>query len=286
MALLNIGIELFSLLDRLKPVHFPLLMDKKYGKNNPKLPAADLGMISGGIGNAEHLQVAQAMRKSCTTLVAFGTCATHGGIPAMRNQWENKEVVKTIFSPATTDAETVPHQDIPPLLDRVYSLDEQIHVDIFLPGCPPNPRRIARVLDDFLENRVSIPPTKSVCDTCPARRSGAGKQTIRRCTENVTYNPGKPLSHMQCLLEQGFLCMGPVTAAGCSSDGDPRCIKARMPCRGCFGPVRHGDNQMIGMLNALISKGVDLKTIIDRKSMLRFSGAHGLLRPIKKKPKD
>ena len=87
---------------------------------------------------------------------------------------------------------------------------------------------------------------------------------------------------MRCLLEQGFLCMGPVTAAGCSQDGEPACIKARVPCRGCFGPVRHRDNQMLGMMNGLVSQGIDFKTIVDRKSMLRFSGAHGRLRPLNK----
>ena len=33
-------------------------------------------------------------------------------------------------------------------------------------------------------------------------------------------------------------------------------------------------------LNALASNGVDHRTIVDRKSLLRFSGAHGLLKPV------
>ncbi len=78
------------------------------------------------------------------------------------------------------------------------------------------------------------------------------------------------------------MCMGPVTAAGCAKRGAPSCISARVPCRGCFGPVRKDGNQLLDMMNALASNGIDYKTVIDRRSLLRFSGAHGRLRPIKK----
>jgi len=36
-----------------------------------------------------------------------------------------------------------------------------------------------------------------------------------------------------CLLTQGMVCLGPVTRGGCGA----LCIKANMPCTGCFGPV-------------------------------------------------
>jgi F420-non-reducing hydrogenase small subunit len=37
------------------------------------------------------------------------------------------------------------------------------------------------------------------------------------------------------------------------------------------------------MMNALASNGIDYKSVVDRRSMLRFSGAHGTLRPVKKR---
>ena len=55
---------------------------------------------------------------------------------------------------------------------------------------------------------------------------------------------------------------------------------ARVPCRGCYGPVRPDGNQMLEMINALASQSIDWKGLMDRKSLLRFSGAHGLLRPL------
>jgi F420-non-reducing hydrogenase small subunit len=142
------------------------------------------------------------------------------------------------------------------------------------------------VIVALLEGRAPNLPDKSVCDTCPTRREGkCAVKKVRRFLQNAQYEPGQPLGQMRCLLEQGLLCMGPVTRAGCSgAHGDaPRCISARVPCRGCFGPVKPGGNQMLDMLNALASNGVDIKSVPDRLSLLRFSGAHGrLLNPTRR----
>lgn len=290
ISLLNIGEALIPLLDRLQLVHLPLLMDHKYSdpagsETEISIPGAEIGLVSGGVANAQQLQVLQAMRKSCTTLVALGTCGTHGGIPAMINQWPMADALQTVFSTVTTEPKDVPNQDIPPMLDRVYSLDEKVQVDLFLPGCPPSPTLIAQLLENMLDGGPRKLQTKSVCDTCPTRRTGTGEKKLRRFTVNARFDSNESTASMRCLLEQGFLCMGPVTVGGCGHEGEPACIKARVPCRGCYGPVRHQDNQMLGMLNGLVSQGIDFKTIIDRKSMLRFSGAHGRLRPLKEKKK-
>jgi F420-non-reducing hydrogenase small subunit len=74
--------------------------------------------------------------------------------------------------------------------------------------------------------------------------------------------------------------MGPVTKAGCGGDGVlPRCISAKVPCRGCYGPVQKNGNQRLDILNALASNGIDISSLPETTSLLRFSGAHHLLRP-------
>ena len=156
---------------------------------------------------------------------------------------------------------------------------------MMLPGCPPNPAHIAEMITALLEDREPQLPTKSVCDTCPTKREGKGSlSTVKRFTENVQFDPEKPISEMRCLLEQGFMCMGPVTAAGCAKRGAPSCIEVRVPCCGCFGSVLPKGNQMLDMMNALASNGIDFKSVVDRRSMLRFSGAHGNLRPLRRAP--
>ena len=286
IAILNLGETLLDLLPQLDFVHIPVLMDHKhYGQLGDKteidIPKATVGLLSGGIRNEEHLEVAHEMSKKCDILIALGTCATHGGIPALINSYTNDELFNQYYHTESTDSnEVVPSQGLPKLLDRCYALDEQIKVDIYLPGCPPHPDQIASAILALLSGETPELPFKSVCDTCPTKREGKGKvKTIKRFITTPEFDPDQPLDQMQCLLEQGYLCAGPVTRAGCSgNEGEgPRCIAARVPCRGCYGPVRQEGNQLLDMLNALVSNGIDIKSLAERDSLLRFSGAHNRL---------
>ncbi|MBU1565421.1 MAG: methyl viologen-reducing hydrogenase [Proteobacteria bacterium] len=290
IAILNIGEALIPIItEALEIVHAPVLMDHKYfgqcGEGvTLTIPEATVGIVTGGVSNHEHLEVLEEMRKKCTVLIALGTCATHGGIPALMNGQNRQESWEGIYQTVTTDpGAKIPHIEVPEPLDRVYACDEKVKIDMQLPGCPPNPELIAEVLVSLLEGRPPVLPGKSVCDTCPTERKGKGDvNKVKRFLTNAKFTPGAPIDEMRCLLEQGYLCMGPVTAAGCSKRGAPSCISARVPCRGCFGPVRKDGNQLLDMMNALASNGIDYKSVVDRRSLLRFSGAHGQLRPVKK----
>ena len=291
IAFLNIGEDLVPLItETLEIVHAPLLMDHKYfgqcGEGvTLEIPDAVIGIVTGGVNNHEHLEVLREMRKKCKALIALGTCSTHGGIPALMNGQNQRSSWEGIFSTVSTDpGGEIPTVAVPPPLDRVYACDEKVKIDMLLPGCPPNPELIAEVITSFVEERDPVLPSKSVCDTCPVKREGKGAvNEVIRFLKNVEFKPGAPIDDMRCLLEQGFMCMGPVTAAGCAKSGVPGCISARVPCRGCFGPVRQGGNQLLDMMNGLASNGIDYKSVVDRRSILRFSGAHGRLRPLKKR---
>lgn len=286
IAILNIGESLIDILGLIDFVHIPVLMDHKYygqlgdGKEL-EIPEAVVGIVSGSVANEEHLEVLEVMRKQCKVLIALGTCATHGGLPALMNSSGLGEGIRDTYSTSTTEDCQVPTDIVPKPLDRVYALDEKVKIDIILPGCPPNPKLIAEVITALVEGRDPVLPGKSVCDTCPTKREGKGDvKEVRRFLQNAKFDSDKPVSDMRCLLEQGLMCMGPVTAAGCARRGTPSCISARVPCRGCFGPVLKDGNQMLDMMNALASNGIDFKSVVDRRSLLRFSGAHGLLRPL------
>jgi len=291
ISIVDLGERLLTVLDLVEFVHIPVLMDHKYygqlgdGKHI-HIPEADVGIISGGIRNSEHLEVAEEMRKQCKTIVALGTCATHGGIPALANSYENQEILDRYYSTETTDKPNVlPSDGIPTLLDASYALDEKIKVDVYLPGCAPHPDQVFVGLAALLGLMPLALADKSVCDTCPTIREGKGQvKQLRRFLQAPHYGaPDEPLNQMRCLLEQGLLCMGPVTKAGCGGDGVvPRCIIARVPCRGCYGPVEQDGNQLLGMLNALASNGIDIGSLPEYTSLLRFSGAHHLLTPRKK----
>ena len=201
----------------------------------------------------------------------------------MRRLYSSNEILERYYSTETTDKDSsFPKEDIPPLLDACYALDEKIRVDVCLPGCPPHPDQILAALTALLKGEPVELPAGSVCDTCPTVREGKGQvKALKRFLQPPDYNgPDEPLDKMRCMLEQGLLCMGPVTRAGCGGENMlARCISARVPCRGCNGPVKQDGNQLLGMLNALASNGIDIASLPETTSLLRFSGAHQLLRP-------
>lgn len=301
ISIIDMGERLLDILKVADIVHLPALMDSKYfgqlgDGTKLTIPKADVGIISGSIRNEEHVEVAEEMRRQCNIIIALGTCATHGGIPSLTNSFHNEETLDRYYNTESTDIEenrgsghqsinssvNYPSKGIPELLDSCYALDEKIKVDIYLPGCPPHPDHIFNALVALVQGSELTLPDKSVCDTCPTVREGKGKiKQLRRFLEAPKYGaPGEPLDKMRCLLEQGFLCMGPVTRGGCGGDGTlPRCISARVPCRGCYGPVKHEGNQRLDMLNALVSNGINIKSMPETISLLRFSGGHGMLRP-------
>ena len=291
VTILDIGEPLLDLLPKLEFVHMPVLMDHKYfgqtgEKTEMEIPEADIGIISGGIRNEKEKHVTEEMRKKCNTLISLGSCACFGGIPALANQYPLEELYDKVFRQSkTTDSADTPSVDIPPLTDRVYAIDEVVKVDVYIPGCPTTPELIVQALTALLEGKTFEIPERSVCDDCPAKREKKAITAIKRPLESIV-PPGQKLEDSRCFMELGYLCLGPVTKSGCGgSEKVPRCIKAFMPCRGCFGPIRAGANPMVEMMGALSSIGLDPKLILDRRSTFqRYIGAQGRLRPLPKRP--
>ncbi len=288
VTILDIGEPLLDILPKLEIVHMPVLMDHKlFGQTGEgttaEIPQADVGIISGGIRNEENKHLAQEMRKKCKTLIAMGSCACYGGIPALANLLTTDDIYEKVYRGSiTTDSAATPKEDIPALTDRVYAVNEVVPVDLMLPGCPTPADMVADALTALLEGKPFTLPTKSVCDECPTIREKKAVTTLTRPLERPEFAVGKPLNEMRCLMEQGFLCQGPATRAGCGGhEGIPRCIRAYMPCRGCFGPLTEKANPMVDMMGALASIGLDPKVIPDRAATFnRFVGAGGRLRPL------
>jgi len=286
VTILDIGEPLLDILEKVSIVHMPVLMDHKlFGQTGEgtemEIPEADVGLIAGGIRSEEHRKLAQEMRKKCKTLIALGSCACYGGIPALANQYMTEEILQKVYRESvTTESNGLPNVDIPAMTDRVYALREVVPVDMSLPGCPTTPEMVVGALTALLEGKKFELPTKSVCDDCPLIREKKAVSTLKRRFEAPEFTPGRPLTEMRCLMEQGFLCQGPATRTGCGgSEGTPRCIRAYMPCEGCFGPLSDKANPMVDMMGALASIGLDPKQIPDRAATFnRFSGA-GRLRP-------
>lgn len=288
VTILDLGEALLDLLPKLEFVHMPVLMDHKYygqtgEKTTLEIPEADVGIISGGIRTEENKQIAEEMRKKCKTLIALGSCANFGGIPALANMYTVDQILDRVYRETkSTDPADNPTVDIPPLRDRVYSVSEVINVDLGLPGCPTTPELVAEALTCLLEGKPFSLAERSVCDDCPVKREKKAVTKIKRPLEKVEFTPGQKFEEIRCFMEQGFLCQGPATRSGCGgAEKTPRCIKAYMCCRGCFGPIRAGANPMVDMMGALSSIGLDPREIEDRMATFnRFIGVVGRLRPL------
>jgi F420-non-reducing hydrogenase small subunit len=297
MTVLDIGDKLLDLLPELEFVHMPVLMDHKYyGQTGEgaelEIPEADVGIITGGVRNEKEKHVTEEMRKKTGTLIAIGSCACFGGIPALANMWPLEVLYEKVYRGSkTTDSAETPSENLPPLLDRVYAVDEVVNVDAYIPGCPTNPDLIAEALTCLLEGKPFELPERSVCDDCPLKREkkAAGGQ-IKRSLEPMELKQGEPWENTRCFMEQGYLCLGPVTRSGCARTIDggvkvPRCVQGGMPCRGCFGPIRKGANPLVDMLGAISSIGLNARDVVDRRALLnRYIGGQKRLRPLPKRP--
>ncbi len=115
----------------------------------------DIGIIEGGVCNAENVHVLREFRANCTTLIAIGACAINGGLPAQRNALALEDVLNDVYGVRRELVNGgVPNDvELPLLLDKVYPLHEVVHIDVSIPGCPPSADTIWRVLTDLLAGR-------------------------------------------------------------------------------------------------------------------------------------
>ena len=122
----------------------------------------DVGIIEGGVANAENVHVLREFRQHCKVLVAMGACSINGGIPAMRNQFQLKECLEESYLEGigVEDARIPDDPEIPLLLNQVHPIHEVVKVDHFLPGCPPSADAIWTFLNELLTGEpIELPYT-------------------------------------------------------------------------------------------------------------------------------
>lgn len=122
----------------------------------PDKNGVDVGILEGGINNTTNEEQAHRMRKSCKLLVALGDCAVFGGVPAMRNFFDIQDALRRAYVETESTDEGGKIPDDPELCKPtpVRAVHEVVPVDIFLPGCPPDPDAIFYVLSEIAQGRV------------------------------------------------------------------------------------------------------------------------------------
>ncbi len=149
MSLLDIDERIMELVDRVRFDRTPLTDIKTLGD-------CDLGLIEGGVANAENVETLREFRRRCRILVAFGACAVNGGIPAMRNQFSLADCLHESYCDCIgVHNPGIPNDpEIPLLLNQVHPIHEVVAVDYVLPGCPPSADVIWTFLTELLDGRA------------------------------------------------------------------------------------------------------------------------------------
>ncbi|MFH2006217.1 MAG: oxidoreductase [bacterium] len=264
ISVLEIHHHLLAVADVADLVFCPCLVDTKYSDVEAMEDGAiDLCLFNGAIRTEENVELARLLRRKSKTLVAFGACASTGGIPGMANAFTLTELLEAAYlsSPSTPNPEGVLPQPrtrlregieltLPPLLPAVRALHHVVAVDYVVPGCPPEGKQVWAVLQAVVSGE--LPPTgavlgagnRTVCEECPLEKRDRRIRTFKRPHELIP-------DGVSCLLEQGVVCMGPATRSGCEA----RCPTVDMPCRGCYGAAGSAVDaglKMIGALGALL----------------------------------
>jgi F420-non-reducing hydrogenase small subunit len=251
-SFVDLAERLLKVFEAVDIVFCPVAMDFKR-EDVEKLPDGSItvALINGGISLKEHEEMVKLLRRKSKIVIAYGACSAWGGIPGLANLYDRNEVLERKYLEVPTvenPKEVMPTKktvvNIPEAgmkveieltepLPVLLPLDKVIEVDYYIPGCPPTPDVFWNALQALLSG--NLPPKgsvlgasqRSVCDECPLNDTKPEKVLVKEFKR-----PDKATPKLnECLLAQGFLCMGPVTRGGCKS----LCPQANMPCTGCFG---------------------------------------------------
>ena len=172
--MLQLDKAFFDLLEHARIVHSRMLREKN---EKGKL---DIAIVEGSIISKKEIEQLQAIRKRSKFLVALGSCACLGGIPAIRNTLsaEQKNSIEKFLKKIKSK--------------KVLGVGEVVKVDYFLHGCPIVHEEVEKVLKLLLSGQTPKQVDYPVCFECKANE-----------------NP--------CLLLENISCFGPVATAGCNA---------------------------------------------------------------------
>ena len=168
----------------------------------------DLSLVEGSITTPHDAQRVHKVRRISKHLIPIGACATAGGIQALRNFKDVREMTSMVYArPEYISA-----------LNKSTPIADHVFVDFELQGCPINKNQLIELLSAFLAGRKPNLPRHSVCIECKA--NGAVCVMVAHQT----------------------MCLGPVTQSGCGAI----CPGYTRGCYGCFGPKETPNTSSLG----------------------------------------
>jgi len=300
IAVLAIDEKILEVAAAFDIVLWPVAIDAK-ARDVEKMAdkSIDVCLFNGSIRNSEQEYMAQLLRRKSKILVAFGSCAHEGCIPGLANLAGREAIFDYVYrkSPSVDNPQgIVPQPEVqvpegtlhlPMFYDTVKTLDQTVDVDYYVPGCPPEAENIYSIVVAVIAGLkgAPLPPAgtvlgkeTTVCDECERTREEKKIKAFKRTWEIIP-------NETECLLEQGLVCCGLATRAGCGA----LCPKVNSPCIGCHGAnagvVDFGARMMTSLASVIDSDDpAEIRRIIQEGipdpvgTFYRFSLPHSLLR--------
>ena len=152
MSFLDLDEWLFELASQVELVYSPIADAKTYPEG------VDVALVEGAIANQEHLDMIRQVRDRTKFLISFGDCAVTGNVTALRNVLGPSESAQSVLSRAYLEADIRPQLPdgdlVPTLLNQVMPVHQAVAIDCYLPGCPPDAKRIRAVLEPLLKGEL------------------------------------------------------------------------------------------------------------------------------------
>lgn len=277
-AVVDLNEALLTVTNAVDVIFWPVALDFKY-HHLEKMDDGEivLSIINGNVRNSEQEEIAKLLRKKSKLVLAFGACSCFGGTPGMANFRTKDDIFNWVYRDAPTVVNPQGNYPqvktkvdgkelkLPDFYEQVFSLNQIIDVDYYLPGCPPPPDLIANAVTDVLEGKLppkgaTLAPHKALCDSCKRNKTKPQRITIKEMKRihEIEASPDT------CFLAQSVLCLGLATRDGCGAV----CIETNIPCRGCFGPVegvKDAGAKTVSALASMIDAQSDdeLKKVMD-----------------------
>jgi NAD-reducing hydrogenase small subunit len=153
MSLLDIDERLLTLAERADIVYSPLVDAKVFPDD------VDIALVEGAVSTDEDLKRIEMVRSRSRIVVAFGDCALTTNVPGMRNLFDGDSAAPLYQRAYIENVSIDPHlptRNVPHHLPRTLPVHKVVHVDVFLPGCPPSADQIFDALVALLDGKDPV----------------------------------------------------------------------------------------------------------------------------------
>ncbi|MBQ9043471.1 MAG: NADH:ubiquinone oxidoreductase [Eggerthellaceae bacterium] len=157
----------------------------------------DVAIIEGAVTTRESEETVRAVRSKAAHVMAIGACAITAGVTGMAAPGLDGRVSE-VYGDTSPDASG--ELITPRPVSAVIDVDSEVRC------CPIDPLDFVAALQRALFGSNRLPETRTMCSDCKRNET-------------------------ECFLQDGVLCLGLVTRAGCGA----RCVNLGRPCNGCAG---------------------------------------------------